>query len=31
VALVPFGCPDMPERAQATRAMDDLHEDLSFW
>ncbi|HCN76777.1 MAG TPA: hypothetical protein DIT13_06235 [Verrucomicrobiales bacterium] len=31
VALVPFDCPDMPERASATRAMDDLHEALSFW
>lgn len=31
VALVPFGTPDMPERALATRAMDELHEDLSFW
>lgn len=31
VALVPFGSPDMPERAQATEAMDELHEDLSFW
>lgn len=31
VTLVPFGCPDMPERAQATQAMDDLHEDLSSW
>ena len=31
VTLVPFGCSDMPERAQATQAMDDLHEDLSSW
>lgn len=31
VALVPFGSPDMPERATATRAMDDLIEALSFW
>ncbi len=31
VALVPFGSPNMPERAQTTEAMDELHEDLSFW
>lgn len=31
VTLVPFGCEDMPERALATLAMDELHGDLSSW
>ncbi len=31
VQIVPFGCPDLPERAQHSQAMDRLHDDLSSW
>jgi 6-phosphofructokinase 1 len=31
VQVVPFGCLDLPERAQHSAAMDQLHEDLSSW
>lgn len=31
VEIVPFGCPDMPERAQHSREMESLHDDLAFW
>lgn len=31
VEIVPFGCPDMPERAEHSREMDSLHDDLAFW
>lgn len=29
--IVPFGCPDLPERALTSVAMDRLHDDLSSW
>lgn len=31
VEIVPFGCPDLPERAIHSRAMDQLHDDLANW
>ncbi|MDZ4288624.1 MAG: 6-phosphofructokinase [Prosthecobacter sp.] len=31
VKIVPFGCPDMPERALQSHAMERLHDDLSSW
>jgi len=31
VQLVPFGTADLPERAQHSLAMDQLHDDLSSW
>ncbi len=31
VEIVPFGCPDLPERAVHSRAMDALHNDLASW
>jgi 6-phosphofructokinase 1 len=31
VEIVPFGCPDLPERAIHSRAMDALHDDLANW
>lgn len=31
VQIVPFGCPDLPERAVHSQAMDQLHDDLSSW
>ena len=31
VEIVPFGCPDLPERAIHSRAMERLHDDLSSW
>ncbi len=31
VELVPFGCPDMPERSANSRAMEHLHDDLANW
>jgi 6-phosphofructokinase 1 len=31
VEIVPFGCPDLPERAIHSRAMEHLHDDLSNW
>lgn len=31
VELVPFGSPDMPERAANSRAMERLHDDLANW
>jgi len=31
VEVVPFGCPDLPERAIHSCAMDRLHNDLSNW
>lgn len=31
VQVVPFGCQDLPERAQHSQAMDQLHDDLSSW
>ena len=31
VQIVPFGCPDLPERAVHSEAMDQLHDDLSSW
>lgn len=31
VEIVPFDCPDLPERAVHSRAMDTLHDDLANW
>jgi 6-phosphofructokinase 1 len=31
VKIVPFGCPDMPEREKLSHDMDRLHDDLSSW
>jgi 6-phosphofructokinase 1 len=31
VEIVPYGSPDMPERAEFSREMDQLHDDLSSW
>lgn len=31
VEIVPFGCADLPERAEHSKAMDRLHDDLSSW
>jgi len=31
VEIVPYGEPDMPERAVFSREMDQLHDDLSSW
>lgn len=31
VGMVPYGEPDMPERAAFSREMEQLHEDLSSW
>ena len=31
VEIVPFGCEDLPERAEHSLAMDRLHDDLSSW
>lgn len=31
VEIVPYGTPDMPERAAFSVEMDQLHEDLSSW
>jgi 6-phosphofructokinase 1 len=31
VEIVPFGCPDLPERAVHSRSMDALHDDLANW
>lgn len=31
VQIVPFGCDDLPERAESSQAMDRLHDDLSSW
>jgi 6-phosphofructokinase 1 len=31
VEIIPFGCPDMPERAEHSHAMEQLHDDLSSW
>ncbi|MES2598204.1 MAG: 6-phosphofructokinase [Verrucomicrobiota bacterium] len=31
VEIVPFGCPDLPERSLHSRAMDALHDDLANW
>ncbi|WP_146848292.1 6-phosphofructokinase [Brevifollis gellanilyticus] len=31
VEIVPFGCPDLPERSIHSRAMDALHDDLANW
>lgn len=31
IEIVPFGEPDMPERAAFSREMEQLHEDLSSW
>jgi 6-phosphofructokinase 1 len=31
VEIVPFGCPDLPERAKASAAMDELQTNLSDW
>lgn len=29
--IVPFGCEDLPERAEQSRSMDRLHDDLASW
>lgn len=31
VTIVPFGCEDMPERAETSSSMDRLHDDLASW
>lgn len=31
VQIVPFGCEDLPERAESSKAMDSLHDDLASW
>ncbi|MBK8094677.1 MAG: 6-phosphofructokinase [Verrucomicrobiaceae bacterium] len=31
IEIVPYGSPDMPERAAFSREMEQLHDDLSSW
>jgi len=31
IEIVPYGEPDMPERAEFSREMEQLHDDLSSW